>query len=99
MTVIVLDSAAEDIIAGRDFYNDREPGMGEYFVGCIQSDLPLLADYAGIHSVHFGFYRMLSRRFPFGIYYEIEGHNVIVYAILDMRRDPLWLRAELARRQ
>jgi hypothetical protein len=31
---------------------------------------------------------MLSKRFPFGIYYEVEDDVAYVYAILDMRRDP-----------
>ena len=39
--------------------------------------------------VHFGFHRMLSKRFPFGIYYELEGDVVYVYAILDLRRIPV----------
>ena len=33
------------------------------------------------------------------LYYEIEGETAYVYAILDMRRDPLWIREELGRRQ
>jgi len=31
---------------------------------------------------------MLSRRFPFGIYYEVEDDVVYVYAILKLRRNP-----------
>jgi hypothetical protein len=54
--------------------------------------------YAGIHPIHFGFHRMLSKRFPFGIYYEVEHEVAYVYAILDMRRDPLWRRSELQKR-
>lgn len=38
---------------------------------------------------------MLSKRFPFGVYYEMEDHVVYVYAILDLRRDPLWIRKQL----
>jgi hypothetical protein len=43
----------------------------------------------------FGFHRMLSKRFPFGIYYEVEDEVVYVYAILDLRRDPLWIKERL----
>ena len=42
---------------------------------------------------------MLAKRFPFAIYYEVRGDTATVYAILDMRRNPLWLRAELERRR
>ena len=98
MTVVVLEDAAEDMESGRRFYESQRPGIGDYFVESILSDLSSLALYAGIHSAHWGFCRMLSKRFPFGIYYEIEGETAYVYAILDMRRDPLWIRGELRRR-
>ena len=98
MTVVVLEDAAADLEAGRTFYESREAGVGDYFVDSLLSDLDSLVLYAGIHRRHFGFYRMLSRRFPFGVYYDIVGDTVCVYAILDMRRDPLWLRAELGGR-
>ena len=42
---------------------------------------------------------MLSNRFPFGIYYEVEDDVVYVYAILDLRRDPLWIRKRLRERR
>jgi hypothetical protein len=99
MTVVVLEEAADDIESGRRFYDSREPGVGDYFAESILSDLSSLALYAGIHSVHFGFHRMLSRRFPFAIYYQTEGETAYVYAILDMRRDPLWIHGELGKRQ
>ncbi len=98
MTVVVLEDAAEDMESGRQFYESRESGVGDYFIESILSDLSSLALYSGIHPVHFGFHRMLSKRFPFGIYYQVESDTAYVYAILDMRRDPLWIRRELGRR-
>ena len=98
MTLVILEDAAEDMESGKRFYELREPGIGDYFIESILSDLNSLVLYAGIHPHHFGFHRMLSRRFPFGIYYEVEGETAYVYAILDMRRDPLWIHNELQRR-
>lgn len=42
---------------------------------------------------------MLSKRFPFGIYYEVEDGVAYVYAILDLRRDPLWIGKRLRERR
>jgi hypothetical protein len=98
MMVVVLEDAAEDIESGRRFYESCEAGVGDYFVESILSDLESLVLYAGIHPTYFGFFRMLSDRFPFGIYYEVEGDLAYVYAILDLRRDPLWIRSELTKR-
>ena len=98
MTVLILEDAAGDLEAGRRFYESREQGVGDYFVESLLSDVESLVLYAGIHRRHFGFHRMLSKRFPFGVYYEIEGDTACVYAVLDMRRDPAWLRGELRKR-
>jgi hypothetical protein len=98
MTVVILEDAAEDMEVGRQFYESRECGIGDYFVESILSDLDSLILYAGIHRVCFGFHRMLSKHFPFGIYYEVEHKTAYVYAILDMRRDPVWIRRKLQKR-
>lgn len=63
--VIILEEAAEDLEAGRRFYDEREAGIGRYFIDCLLTDLESLQLHAGIHSVHFGFHRLLSHRFPF----------------------------------
>ena len=94
-TVVVVEDAAEDIENGRRFYESREQGIGDYFVMSILSDLESLALFSGIHLRQFGFHRSLSKRFPFGIYYEVVGDAVYVYGVLDMRRDPLWIRTTM----
>jgi hypothetical protein len=73
-------------------------GVGNYFLDSILSDLDSLVLFAGIHPIYFELHRMLSKRFPFGIYYEVEADVVYVYAILDLRRDPLWIRKRLRER-
>jgi hypothetical protein len=97
-SVIVLAEAARDLELGRDFYDVQQLGIGDYFVDSLLSELESLRLFHGIHSRHFGFHRMLASRFPFGIYYDETADAVRVFAVLDLRRDPLWIRAELARR-
>jgi hypothetical protein len=99
MNVVILEDAAEDLELGSQFYESCASGVGYYFVDSILSDLDSLVLFAGIHSVHFGFHRMLSKRFPFGIYYELEDDRVYVYAILDLRRNPLWIKRQLQKRR
>jgi hypothetical protein len=38
---------------------------------------------------------MLAHRFPFGIYYRETAKETQVIAVLDLRKDPNWLRKEL----
>lgn len=94
--VVVLAEAAEDIEQARDFYDAQQPGIGDYFTDSVLADIESLARYHGIHARHFGFYRMLADRFPFGIYYRETKTDTQVVAVLDLRRDPDWIRSELS---
>ena len=53
--------------------------------------------YGGIHPKFFGYHRMLSKRFPYAIYYRFEKEEdvVVVYRVLDLRRDPKKIRQSL----
>ena len=96
--VELLDEAELDLRAGESFYNEREVGLGDYFVDCLLSDLSSLQHYAGIHSKRNGCFRLISKRFPFAVYYELEEERVVVIAILDMRRKPNTIRNLVAKR-
>jgi plasmid stabilization system protein ParE len=96
--VIILVDAAEDIEAARDFYEEQEAGVGEYCVDSLLADIESLGLFSGIHALHFEFHRMLASRFPFGIYYRENGDETQVFAVLDLRRDPSWIRKEIGKR-
>jgi hypothetical protein len=88
MNVVILEDATEDLESGAQFYESCATGVGDYFLDSILSDLDSIVLFAGVHPIYFGFHRMLSKRFPFGIYYEVKDDDAYVYAILDLRRDP-----------
>lgn len=91
MKVQILDEAEQDLIDGFRFYEIQEPGLGNYFLDSLFSDIDSLQLYAGIHAQHFNFHRFLAKRFPFAIYYRIKDDIARVYAVLDCRRDPAWI--------
>ena len=97
MKIAIQSSALADLADGFDFYERKEPGLGGYFLDSLYSDVDSLQLYAGIHLIHFGkYHRLLSKRFPFGIYYQAKENTVLVRAVLDLRRDPNWIRKELS---
>jgi plasmid stabilization system protein ParE len=93
--VRLMEEAASDLEAGREFYDEHGVDVGDYFSDGILSDLGELRLYAGIHSIRHTWHRLLSRRFPYAIYYEFDDVEVRVVAILDMRRNPRWVTASL----
>ena len=69
MRLQILDLAMRDLVEGFHFYEDKEQGLGDYFLVNLYSDVESLKVYGGIHrKVYRGFHRALSKRFPFAIY-------------------------------
>ena len=88
MNLRILGSAFNDLADGRDFYERQGEGLGQYFLDSLFSDIDSLTLYAGIHRKVSGFHRLLSKRFPYAIYYQREDKVVIIYRVLDLRRHP-----------
>ena len=95
MKVEILDEAERDMIDGFRFYEAQAGGLGDYFLDSLYADIDSLRLYAGIHPRHSGQHRLLSKRFPFAVYYEVAGNVARVNAILDCRRDPAWIQERL----
>ena len=73
----------EDLGAGRRFYDRRASGVGGYFFDSLFSEIDSLVLYAGVHRVHFGFHRLLAKRFPFAVYYRVISGEAVVFRVLD----------------
>jgi hypothetical protein len=86
MRLQILDLAKDDLISGFHFFEEKEKGLGSYFLVCIYSDIESLKIFGGIHrKAYRGFHRALSKRFPFAIYYTFEEDTVRIRAVVDCR--------------
>ena len=97
--IVVLEEAVSDLNEGKDFYNAKNPDIGEYFWDSLIADFESLYIYAGIHIRKFGFYRMLSKRFPYSIYYNVYNNIAYIAAVLPMRRDPALIVNKIKKRR
>jgi hypothetical protein len=101
--ISILPSPVEDLDRGRLFYARRGKEIGDYFLDSLCSDIDSLHLHAGAHMKVFGFHRLLSRRFPFAVYYRLDGATCIVFRVLDCRQAPQRtkraLKAESRRRR
>jgi len=95
VNVKISESAYRDLVDGFNFYESQEVVLGDYFQDSLFSDIDSLMLYAGVHSVCYGKYRCLSKRFPYFIYYTICDYTVVVTAVLDCRRNPEWTKNKL----
>ncbi|NLF85142.1 MAG: type II toxin-antitoxin system RelE/ParE family toxin [Lentisphaerae bacterium] len=97
MRIKILSSAVDDLHAGRLFYELQGEGLGEFFFDSLFSDIDALALYAGIHPKILGYHRLLSKRFPFAVYYTLDENLAVVWRVLDLRRNPDRIRRALKR--
>jgi len=96
MRIELLDLAKADLLDGFRFYEKKEPGIGDYFLTNIFSDIERLKISAGVHRrFHRGFHRALSNRFPVAIYYTVEDGVIRIRSIVDCRRRPSWIQSHL----
>lgn len=90
MRIEILESARDDLISGQAFYESQRAGLGVYFLDSLFSDIESLLLFSGVHPIHFDrYHRLLSKRFPFAIYYRTEGDLIRIFAVLDCRQDPV----------
>jgi hypothetical protein len=67
MRIELLDSAEKDLLDGFKFYEHQSKKLGDYFLDSLFSDIESLNIYAGIHALHFGYHRLLSKRHHSGL--------------------------------
>ena len=96
--IVATEEVANDIKIAEQFYEKQNKGLGGYFKDSIISDIESLWLYAGIHLKVYGLYRLLSKRFPYGIYYEIKEDIVIIVAALDLRQNPKSISMYISKR-
>lgn len=99
MKLRILDLAEADLLSGYRFYEGQSAGIGSYFLETLLSDIESLRLYAGIHREVFGFHRLLSKRFPYAVYYTRVADEVRIWRVLDCRRNPQWIQTQLRQRR
>jgi plasmid stabilization system protein ParE len=72
----------------RDWYDGRREGLGNEFLLAVADAMLALEQAPQRQPIYYrDFRRVLTDRFPYKIFYRIEGQAVIVYRILHGARD------------
>jgi plasmid stabilization system protein ParE len=92
----ISEDALSDLDDGYWFYESQEKGLGEYFATTLKADIEGLRVSGGIHRKGYrDYHRLLSRVFPYAVYYTFTDDEATVWAVVDARRDPDWIRNHL----
>lgn len=97
MRVKILPAALADLQKGWRFYERQQEGWGDYFQESLFVDIDSLVTLGGVHRTFFGYHRLLSKKFPFAVYYRVEGGEAVtIWRVLDLRRHPRAIEKELS---
>ena len=87
--LLFAPEAAQDVAEAYSWYEARCLTLGEEYLRCVEACLASLCHVPDGHpAVHSVFRRALVRRFPYAVFYEHRGEQVIVYAVFHTARDP-----------
>ncbi len=98
MSIKILDEAQQDLEEAGQFYENQKKGLGSYFLASLIADIESLVLYAGVHVKIDGYFRLLSKTFPYAIYHLVNNDIIKVYAVLDCRKEPGKTTRELEQR-
>ena len=89
MTVRFRTEAATDVALARDWYDDKGDGLGDSFIGSLESTVGLIAALPeAFPEIAAGLRRALLARFPYALYYRLDASSIDVIACLHTRQSP-----------
>lgn len=98
--LIIKADAYEDLAEAFEYYYCQSPGLGNRFWIELEKNFDKLEN----HPTHYGysyelpgmiFRDVLMEKFPYKIFYEILGSEIIVYGIIHAHRDPDFIKRRL----
>lgn len=96
---VVRRQAKADIREAARWYNSQRRGLGRAFVQQVDALLDRISLNPMQHPiVHREVRRAIPRRFPYGVFYRINGSEILVLAVVHLHRDPsIWQEREPGR--
>jgi len=86
--VIIRPNAEADAREARQWYESQRAGLGDELLLEIRHAIRVLEEQPERRPIYYrGFRRLLTRRFPYKLFYRLEGDRVILFRILHARRD------------
>jgi toxin ParE1/3/4 len=91
--VRLLPGAEDDLAEAADFYDSRRDGLGDEFLAQVEKTVGLLCQFPKIGPVwRAPIRRFVLSRFPYSLYYQIEGESLQIVAISHQKRgEGQWL--------
>lgn len=87
--VIVRPEARQELAEAYRWYEDKRVGLGEELLLVVDAAIEQIRRSPETFPIiHRNVRRVLTRRFPYGVFYLVEPERIVVLAVFHGRRDP-----------
>lgn len=87
--IVILAGAETDVFDAYLYYESIDEDLGESFARQVEHAFARIGEFPEIGAPFENeLRRFLVSRFPFGVFYTIEGRRIIIQAVLDLRQSP-----------
>jgi plasmid stabilization system protein ParE len=90
--VVIQPVAKTEVAEAAAWYESQERGLGREFLRAFRAGTAILKrNPFQYQTVDEQTRRLLLRRFPYGVFFEVHGSDVVILACVHQARDPaLW---------
>ena len=89
MILRLTEIAKSDIANTMAYYNDESPGLGDEFADEVYRTLGRIADHPSAwRQISKKIRRCPTQRFQYGVFYQVAAGEILVVAVLHLRRHP-----------
>jgi plasmid stabilization system protein ParE len=86
---VIRRLAQQDIREARRWYQKVSPALAEDFLASVDAAIDLVMQQPlAFPLVQRTFRRILLRRFPYSLFYQVDEQAIVVVAVLHQARDP-----------
>jgi toxin ParE1/3/4 len=99
MKVAILSAAEAELADAVDYYNGQSEGLGYEFAAEIKETIARIVGFPEAWPrLSARTRRCRTKRFPYGVVYQVRGEVILIVAIMHLRRHPDTWRSRLTKK-
>lgn len=96
MNVVFLEEAEQELLEAVLYYDKQAQGLGKKFADEVYHATANIADFPFINQkLTDDIRRKRLKRYPFSVLYRIDGQDIIVIALMHLKRKPFYWQNRL----
>jgi toxin ParE1/3/4 len=89
LPLVYRRAVGRDLAEAFKYYEDQLEGLGERFLGAVDSAFDAIERHPEMFAkVHGDVRRAVISQFPYAVFYRIEPERVVLFRVLHTARDP-----------